>query len=149
MRTALVATLPLLLLTACGSDESADDGPLKLTFDGSSCVYEGPDTLSPGPADSSFSNETEQIANSVVVHITADDIALEDIQRLSETDPEWNGSPDSLGEGGGEIVSGGLTTMPDRSMEATVDLTAGPHYFVCAYNSMENFTYGGGLTVGP
>ena len=87
---------------------------LTLTFDGSSCVYEGPRTLSPGPAELSFSNETEEIANRVVVHITADDITLEDAQRLRETDPDWNGSPDPPGEGGGEIASGGLTTMPDQ-----------------------------------
>ncbi|MGA7757646.1 MAG: hypothetical protein WBL31_02035 [Ilumatobacteraceae bacterium] len=149
MRKALVAALPLLMLTACGSDESADDGPLTLTFDGSSCVYEGPDTLSPGSAEFSFSNETEEIATHAIVHITADDITLDDVQRLSETDPEWDGSPGSLGEGGAEIVSGGTTTMPDRSTESTVDLTAGPYYFVCMYNSLENFTYGGGITVEP
>ena len=50
----------------------------------------------------------------MVVHITADDITLEDAQRLRETDPDWNGSPDPPGEGGGEIASGGLTTMPDQ-----------------------------------
>jgi hypothetical protein len=149
MRRVLVAALPLLVLTACGSDESADDGPLTLTFDGSSCVYEGPDTLSPGPADFSFSNETEEIATHLIVHITADDITLDDIQRLSETDPAWNGDPDSLGEGRGETVYGAVSTMPDRSAEHTVDLTAGAYYFVCAYNSMENFTYGGGITVEP
>ena len=114
MRKGLVAALPLLVSTAFGSDESADDGPLTLTFDGSRCVYEGPRTLSPGPAELSFSNETEEIANRVVVHITADDITLEDAQRLRETDPDWNGSPDPPGEGGGEIASGGLTTMPDQ-----------------------------------
>ena len=149
MRRVLVAALPLLVLTACGSDESADDGPLTLTFDGSSCVYEGPDTLSPGPAEYSFSNETEEIATHAIVQITADDIALDDVQRLSETDPEWDGSPGSLGEDAGEIASGGSTTMPDRSSEFTVDLTAGTYYFVCMYNSLENFTYGGGITVEP
>ena len=61
MRKGLVAALPLLVSTAFGSDESADDGPLTLTFDGSSCVYEGPGTLSPGPTELSFSNETEEI----------------------------------------------------------------------------------------
>ncbi len=149
MRSVLVVALPLLVLTACGSDESADDGPLTLTFEGSSCVYDGPDTLAPGPAEFSFSNETEEIATHAIVHITADDITLDDIQRLSETDPEWTGDPSSLGEGGGEIVAGGSTTMPGRSSEFTVDLTAGPYYFVCMYNSLENFTYGGGITVEP
>ncbi len=149
MRNVLVAALPLLVLTACGSDESADDGPLTLTFDGSSCVYDGPDTLSPGPTEFSFSNETEEIATHAIVHITADDITLEDIQQLSESDPEWTGDPGSLGEDAAEIVSGGTTTMPDRSTESTVELTAGPYYFVCMYNSLENFTYGGGITVEP
>jgi hypothetical protein len=147
MRRVLVAALPLLVLTACGSDESADDGPLTLTFDGSSCVYEGPDTLSPGPAEYSFSNETEEVATHAIVQITADDITLDDVQRLSETDPEWDGSPGSLGEDAGETASGGSTTMPGRSSEFTVDLTAGTYYFVCMYNSLENFTYGGGITV--
>ncbi len=149
MRRVLVAALPLLALTACGGDDSADDGPLTLTFEGSSCVYEGPDTLSPGPVEFSYSNETEEIASHGIVHITADDITLDDIQRLSETDPEWTGDPDSLGEGGGETVTVGVTTMPGRSSESTVDLTAGPYYFVCMYNSMENFTFGGGITVEP
>ncbi len=57
--------------------------------------------------------------------------------------------PGSLGEGGGEIVAGGTTTMPGRSTEYTVDLTAGPYYFVCMYNSLENVNYGGGITVEP
>lgn len=149
MRRALIAALPLLVLAACGSDESADDGQLTLTFDGSSCEYDGPDTISPGPAEFSFSNGTEEIANFVVVRITAEDLMLDDVQRLSETDPEWNGSPDSLGDDVAEIVSPGLTTMPDRTKEATIDLVAGQYYFVCAYNSMENFTYGGGVTVEP
>ncbi len=149
MRTALLAALPLLCLTACGSDESAGAGPSTLTFDGSSCVHEGPDTLAPGPADFSFSNETEEIANFVVVRLVDDTITLADIQRLSETDPEWNGSPGSLGEDAAEIVSPGLTTMPDRTKESTIDLPPGSYYFVCAYNSMENFTYGGGITVEP
>jgi len=149
MRRVLAVALPLLVLTACGSDESADDGPLTLTFDDSSCVYDGPDTITPGPAEFSFSNETEEIAIHAIVHITDDALTLDDIQRLSETDPAWNGDPDLLGEGRGEVVTGGTTTMPGRSTESTVDLTAGPYYFVCMYNSFENFTYGGGITVEP
>ena len=149
MRRVLVAALPLLVLTACGSDESADDGPLTLTFDGSSCVYEALTRSRRVRPSSRSRTRPRRIATHAIVHITADDITLEDIQRLSETDPEWTGDPGSLGEDAGEIASGGSTTMPGRSSEFTVDLTAGTYYFVCMYNSLENFTYGGGIAVEP
>lgn len=120
-----------------------------LTFDGSSCVYEGSDTRSPGPVDVVYSNRSEEIASHAVMQIVADGITLEDVEQLSEADPDWNGDGDSIEPGGSEMAAGAMSTMPDRTTEYTLDLVAGTYYFVCMYNSAEYFAYGGGITVEP
>jgi hypothetical protein len=67
LRQALAFLVVLgLLVAACsgsdeGTDEGAGEGPLRFTYDGESCTYEGPTEASAGPVTIEIVNETEGV----------------------------------------------------------------------------------------
>lgn len=77
--------LVALLIAACGSENMAvSDGELLLTFDGDSCIYEGPALLKVGPATLHFKNQSEEIATAGLMRHAGDETIQDMIEFLGE-----------------------------------------------------------------
>ena len=83
----IIAILAALLLTACASgDDDIEDGVLRLTFDGESCIYDGPTALKAGPVTLLFLNESDDHA-AVNLLILPGDKTIQDMIDLIEEEP--------------------------------------------------------------
>ena len=143
VRKALALLVVLaLLLTACGgSDEGAEDGPLRLTFNGESCTYEGPTELTAGPAALIYLNESEAAA-AVNLVILDEGKTVQDIIDNLGPEPATGHHPSWSHElGTWRRVAAG------ESQHWEGDLEPGIHAMVCASLSPYGVWFGTGLTV--
>lgn len=89
----IISILATLLLAACASgDEGIEDGVLRLTFDGESCIYEGPTTLKAGPVTLLFFNESEGPA-AVNLDRLAEDKTIQDLIDFIGEEPSEKSHP--------------------------------------------------------
>ena len=148
-RSLIPLTVVVLLLPACGdsADDSADTTlaptttteptttttepttteavevlSLRLTFDGESCIYEGPTVLAAGPVDLLFVNESESYATADIRRLTGDKSLQDMIDYMGDPpspyDPPWaeNVSP-------WQRLSPGKTSTWEGNLEAGIHIT--------------------------
>ena len=143
VRKALALLVVLvLLLTACGgSDEGAEDGPLRLTFDGGSCTYQGPTELTAGPVELIFLNESEKSA-AVNFVMLLEGKTIQDAIDYGEPEPSSKHAPSWIRElGTWRAVPAGETFRWEG------DLETASYFMVCARISPLGVWFGTGLTV--
>ncbi len=143
VRKALALLVVLaLLLTACGgSDEVGEDGPLRLTFNGESCTYEGPTELTAGPVELIYLNESEATA-AVNLVILDEGYTIQDAIDDLGPEPSTGYAPPWTHE-----LGTWKSTAPGESHHWEGDLEAGLYAMVCARLSPLGVWFGTGLTV--
>lgn len=124
----VLLVVPGLFLTACsGGGEGEDEGPLRLTFDGESCTYEGPKEVSAGSVTLDFVNESEEHFNVNLVILdegkTVQDV-IDDLGPEPSTrhHPSWTH----------EMGTWDPAVMPGETVSWEGDLEAGIYAMVCA-----------------
>lgn len=115
---------------------------LKLTFDGSSCVYEGPSTLKPGPVTLQFINESDVWAAVSFLRHTGDE-TIEDVIQYIGDEPSTVTSPRWVTHLGTyrQQVQAGESYLFER------DLIAGLHHMVCIRGVNRGVWFGAGILV--
>jgi hypothetical protein len=120
-----------LLLAACGSsDEGAEEGPLRLVFDGESCNYEGPTELKAGPVTIDLVNESE--ATFIKMNLTrhTGEETIQDAIDYIGPEPSTRTAPlwvENMG-----TWSGDYAAWADKPARWEGDLEAGTYHLVCA-----------------
>jgi hypothetical protein len=150
MKRALILVAPLLLLLgACSEsdDTSSSDTAAstvsdipQLTFDGSTCVYEGPVEVTAGAVVVEFVNDSDGTAN-VFVGLLDEGTTVQDV--IDEAGPgSFTVSDMSVGvsDMGGQNPAGAGETMRWES-----GLAAGEYFVTCTQRS--NNWFGSGFTV--
>ena len=143
-RAGVAFLMCLLVLASCGDDSDEEVRNMRLTFDSSSCVYEGGDSLAAGPVSLEFLNQSDGRAGMNLVRHTGDQ-TIEDAlayigdEPSSKSAPSWSRS-----------VPGVWTTIPageTRLWEGEVEPAL--HHMVCATMgpSPIQVWFGAGLTV--
>jgi hypothetical protein len=147
----ILLTLVGLLGTSCSRDssEGADDGPLRLTFDGESCTHEGSTELKAGLVTIDFVNEMEETENlewlqvNVMRH-TGDETVQDMIDHYgpgpsTEHQPSWatNPQPDPWG----------FPVHPGETVSWEGDLESGTYTMVCGTWPIFNIWFGTGFMV--
>jgi hypothetical protein len=149
----LVALAPLLLaLAACGdSDSDSDDTSSsdtaastatdipQLTFDGSTCVYEGPQEVTAGAVVVELVNDSDGTAN-VFVGLLDEGTTVQDVVDALGPEPSTGSGVSGVSDMGGQNPAGAGETM---RWEA--GLAAGEYLVTC--NRRGNVWHGGGFTV--
>ena len=118
---------------------------LRLTFDGESCVYEGPTVLTAGPVELVFLNESERWATADISRLTGNKTVEDMIEYMGDPpspfDPPW-----------ADHVTPWHPVMAGKTSTWEGNLEAGIHTTAC----IELFSGGGfgayfatGLTVEP
>jgi hypothetical protein len=136
-----------LLSTACGG-EGAEDGPLRLTFDGEDCTYEGPTELNAGPVTIDFVNEMEvdewrPFKVNLVRH-TGDETVQDMIDYLgpepsTKHQPSWVSNPSP--------PPWDYPVLPGQTVNWEGNLEPGTYTMICAYPSPLGVWFGTGLIV--
>ena len=134
--------VPALLLTTCGgSDEGAEDGPLRLTFDGESCTYEGPTEITAGPVTLIFLNESEETA-AVNFLMLLEGKTIEDVIEYHGEEPTSKHAPSWTRE-----LGTWRAVRASESQHWVGDLEPASYVMVCARISPLGVWLGTGLTV--
>ena len=143
MTLVIIAILAALLLTACASGEiDIEDGVLRLTFDGESCIYEGPKTLKSGPVTLHFYNNSEKPAAVNLVRHTGDETIQDVIDYIGE-EPSTKNAP-----GWTRDVAGvWKNIMAGESHIWEGELEPGLHHMVCFRFMPYGGWFGAGLMV--
>jgi hypothetical protein len=149
MRAHAIAGLALtsaLLLTACDSgdasgeepvetattslaqDEATDDGTdqetLSVTFDGSSCSYDGPDQLNAGDVTLQGTNDSDLILR-VSIDLLVDGATVDDFVEYLQPEPKEVAAPDFVETQAQVVVAPGTTDG------FSYPLGGGEHVLVC------------------
>ncbi len=147
----LVAVAPfVLVLAACGgSDDTSSSGTAastetdipRLTFDGSTCVYEGPVEVTAGAVAVELVNDSDATAN-VGVFLFDEGTTVQDVIDEAGLGPFTVSDVSAVGASdmGGQNPAGAGETM---RWEA--GLAAGEYWVSCSQRG--NIWYGGGFTV--
>jgi hypothetical protein len=141
-----VSLIPLLifalLMVACGGgDKAISDGELHLTFDGESCIYEGPTLLKAGPVTLHFINESGVPAAVNLLKHEGDETIQDALEYIGE-EPSWKVRPNwTIELGTWEPVE------PGESLQWEGDLEPGIHHIVCNRTIPYRAWFGTGLTV--
>ncbi len=126
-RTWLAAVLPALLLAGCGDDDgTADAGPMQLTFDGETCVYEGPTEMEPGPVTLVISNESDDYGGAWFVELIQDH-TIDDFHEYWGEYP----APGGYMPGWTQTIVREAALTAGRTVEWQGDLVEGTHALVC------------------
>jgi hypothetical protein len=148
----LVALAPfVLVLGACGDTDdtsssdtaasTAGDVP-QLTFDGSTCVYEGPDEVTAGVVVVELVNDSDGTSNVFVGLLDEGTTAQDVIDDDDETAGPFQFERRGLSDMGGQNPAGaGETVLWEAG------LGAGEYFVTCATRAGLWFTSGTGLTV--
>lgn len=134
----------VLLLTACiNSNQPVEDTVLRLTFDGESCIYEGPKSINAGPVSFHFINNSSEVAaTDFVRHIGAETIqdVIDHIgdEPSTVTRPSW---AQTLGDINQRRIPAGESLSWERELEP------GIHHMVCIRAVNRAVWFGTGLTV--
>lgn len=123
----------LLLLAGCasGEDGASDDAEatssvtLTVTWDGDTCVYEGPTEFAPGVVIVEFVNNTDAEAGTTMARLDGD-ATFEDFVEYHQPEPELTGPPDFVTPD----VAGGFAEAGDVDTIST-DLAEGEYALVC------------------
>jgi hypothetical protein len=143
MTLVIIAILAALLLAACASgDDGIEDGVLRLTFDGESCIYEGPTTLKAGPATLHFYNNSERVAAVNLVRHTGDETIQDVIDYIGE-EPTTKNAPVWTRD----VAGVWKNIMAGESHIWEGVLEPGIHHMVCAGFSPYGIWFGTGLMV--
>ena len=138
----IIAILAALLLAACASgDDGIDDGVLRLTFDGESCIYEGPTTLKAGPVTLLFFNESETTAYAGVVKHTGDK-TIQDMIDYTGEEPSSKHAPSWT-----QVIYAYVNVLAGESSTWEGVLESGIHTIVCIRILPHGAWFGTGLTV--
>jgi hypothetical protein len=132
-----------LLLTACAdSDQPIEDGVLRLTFDGESCIYEGPTLLKAGPVTLHFYNDSDEEAAMDFVRHTGDKTIQDAIEYIGDEPSTVIRAPwaRTLGVNYKRVPAG-------ESFSWDMDLEAGIHTMVCIRAVNRGVWFGTGLIV--
>jgi hypothetical protein len=133
MRTILlIGAATLLVLTGCGGDDAAqpaEAGVVALTFDGTTCSYDGPARVPAGTVDFRFTNTSDQpFAASA---ISVEDWALADFLSEGEVGTDWD-IPFGHPRGGGIEWYNRWPQVPGgEAREYSWMFPAGTYYFDC------------------
>ena len=141
-RTRTVALVSMvaavLLLVGCGGD---DDRVMRLEFDGSSCNYDGPSELTPGPIELEFLNEGDGKGSVAFVRHTGDHSIQDMIDYMGDQPSTLHAPGWAVHLGTWEPVSSGHTYHWDGN------LVEGVYTVVCGDRTPFHMWFGGGLTV--
>jgi hypothetical protein len=123
--------------------DAVDPVPLRLTFDGESCTYEGTTELTPGPVELVFFNESEEPAAVNMVSID-EGYTLQDNLDTFGPEPSTGHHPWWTRE-----LGTWQSTAPGESHHWEGDLEAGLYAMACASLVIPQVLvwYGAGLTV--
>ena len=147
---ALAALVLVLVLGACGDSDdtsssdttasTAGDGP-QLTFDGSDCVYSGPEEVTAGVVTVDLVNSSDNIANLFVARIEG--VTFQDIMDAFDPEPRLRQSrlPGTFDMGGVAPADPGETLQWEK------DLGPGQYVLICFRNRGGGGWFGSGLTV--
>ena len=145
----MLASLPplLMLLGACGDDDttsgdttanSASEIP-QLTFDGSDCVYEGPEDATAGVVAVEFVNDSDGSANVQVMLLDEGTTVQDYVDQFSQDQISSHYPPFASDMGGRPPAAGGETITWEAG------LGAGQYVALCG--NRQNAWFGFGLTV--
>jgi hypothetical protein len=121
--------------------DAVDPVPLRLTFDGESCTYEGMTELTPGPVELVFLNESEGFAAVNMVSIDEGYTIQDNIDHIGP-EPSTGHHPYWTHE-----LGTWQSTASGESHHWEGDLEAGLYAMVCALLEPFGVWYGTGLTV--
>ena len=149
MKSLLACVAPLLLvLGACGDDddttsggtvaESADEVP-QLTFDGSDCVYEGPEEVAAGVVTVNLVNDSDGTANVVVGLLDEGKTVQDGIDNMG-TEPATGAAPPWI-----TVMEGQNPAKAGETMQWEASLAAGQYVTLC--DTRAGVWFGAGLTV--
>ena len=150
MKTLLASVAPLLLvLGACGDDDdttsgdtaasSTDEVP-QLTFDGSDCVFEGPEEVTAGVVEVELVNDSDGSTN-VFVGLLHEGKTAQDYLDYVSPEP-YPGSPLTPWV---SDMGAAAPAKAGETMRWDAPLTAGEYVTACTENS--GIWFGSGLTV--
>jgi hypothetical protein len=149
VRNAVLASLPplLMLLAACGDDDTTSGDTVanvvseipQLTFDGSDCVYEGPEDATAGVVAVEFVNDSDRPANVQVMLLDQGTTVQDYTDQFSQDQPSSHYPPFASDMGGQPPATAGETITWKAS------LAAGQYVALCG--NRENAWFGFGLTV--
>jgi len=141
------SALILLVVAACGKPQPASTATpipltptpvtpgITITFDGSKCTYDGPQSILGGKITIDWIVKNKDRDKFYLVMATLnEDKTFEDLDQWPSTDP-----PPWL------TIVNGWETPPDSRKQVTSQITHGPFYFVCFYSPPDT-KYG---TLGP
>ncbi len=149
----LVAVAPLLLmLGACGEsdDTSSSDTTLstasevaQVTFDGSECVYSGPEEVTTGAVTIELINNTDNTVGLSVGSIGEGKTIEDAFDDWGVDMPKIGGKPNWITDTGWQPWA-----QPGETMEWEANLAAGPHIAICGTTEPTRAGWwGGGFTV--
>ena len=121
--------------------DAVDPVPLRLTFNGESCIYDGPTELTPGPVELVFLNESEGNAAVEMVSI-GEGYSIQDVIDGFGTEPAIGHAPSWTHELGTWKMK-----LPGESHRWEGDLEAGLYAMTCVLQSPWGGWFGTGLTV--
>ena len=141
--TAAPATTTTAAPTTTTTTDAVDPVPLRLTFDGESCTYEGMTELTPGPVELVFLNESEEAAAVNMVSID-EGYTIQDVIDDLGPEPSTGHHPSWTRE-----LGTWTPTAPGESHHWEGDLEAGLYAMVCASLVIPQVEvwFGTGLTV--
>ena len=94
------------------ASEERDEVTVAVTFDGATCVYDGPTELTPGVVLIEFVNNSEADAETVVARLD-EDATFDDFVEFHQPEPKVTGPPDfvTLGVGAASAGAGGTGSI--------------------------------------
>ncbi len=148
-RNVVLASLAplLMLLGACGDDDTSSNDTAansvseipQLTFDGSDCVYEGPEDATAGVVAVEFVNDSDGLANVQVILLDEGTTVQDYVDQFSPDQGSSFVPPFASDMGGQRPAAAGETITWEAS------LAAGQYVALCT--NRDNPGFGFGLTV--
>jgi hypothetical protein len=127
----LAASMALLVASVMSQTARAGaepDAALKVTFDGSTCIYEGPDQVVPGDVEVTFENQSGEFAGLGALELPLDESAR--LAEMSNVYSDWP-TPAEPDPDGAQFV-GGVLAAPGEVVTQVTPMPAGGYVLDCA-----------------